>query len=355
MPCRSTNRPTSSFFDNSVGNPRIALEIALLALLSFIWGGSFTLIKVAIDTIPPATIVGARVTVAAFLLLLVAALQGFRLLRGWRTWAAFFIQGLFQSALPFLLIAWGEEHIASGLAGVLNATPPMFVLLILLTTNHGNHQIGAQKILGIGVGVVGVVVTMGPEALHGVGTVAPVAQGAVLAASVCHALATMWGRRFNRFPPIVTAAGAMTCAAVLMLPASLLIDRPWSLAPTPKAIGAVAFLAVVCTAAAMIIYFRLLRTLGPLTTASGSYLRAGFSVGLGVLILGERFAWHTLGGMMLIIVGVMAITVQLDRPQHWIERRKQRIELRGLDADRLRDIGVTRAGALREAGKPFWQ
>jgi drug/metabolite transporter (DMT)-like permease len=304
--------PTPS--DRCVRQTSIALEIALLALLALIWGGSFTLIKVAIDTVPPVTMVAARVTVAALLLALLAKMRGYALPHDRATWAAFFVQGLLQSVLPFTLISWGEEHIASGLAGVLNATPPMFVLLITLATQYEGGRVGTQKILGIGLGLAGVLVIIGAEALRGVGTAAPLAQGAVLAASLCYALAPMWGRRFGQLPAIVTAAGSMSCAALLMLPASLVIDRPWTLAPTPAAVGAVAVLAVLCTAIATIIYFRLVRTLGALATTSGSYLRAGFSVAFGILFLGENFTWSTLSGMVLIIVGVVAVTVQLRWP-----------------------------------------
>jgi drug/metabolite transporter (DMT)-like permease len=308
----SVTKPTPS--DRGGRQTNIALEIALLALLALIWGGSFTLIKVAIDTVPPVTMVAARVTVAALLLVLLAGMRGYALPRDRATWAAFFVQGLLQSVLPFTLISWGEEHIASGLAGVLNATPPMFVLLITLATQCEGGRVGTQKILGIGVGLAGVLVVMSAEALRGVGTAAPLAQSAVLAASLCYALAPMWARRFAQFPAILTAAGSMSCAALLMLPASLVIDRPWTLAPTPAAVGAVAVLAVLCTAIAMIVYFRLVRTLGALATTSGSYLRAGFSVALGIMVLGESFIWSTLAGMVLIVAGVVAVTAQLRWP-----------------------------------------
>src|SRR3982074_1179219 len=288
----------------------IALEIALLALLALIWGGSFTLIKVAIDAVPPVTMVAARVTVAALLLALLAKMRGYALPHDRATWAAFFVQGLLQSVLPFTLVSGGEEHIASGLSGVLNATPPMFVLLITLATQYEGGRVGTQKILGIGLGLAGVLVIIGAEALRSVGAAAPLAQGAVLAASLCYALAPMWGRRFGQLPANVTAAGSMSCAALLLLPAALVIDRPWTLTPAPEAIGAVTILAVVCTGGAMIVYFRLVRTLGALATTSGSYLRAGFSVAPGILVLGERFTWLTLAGMVLIIVGVVAVTLQ---------------------------------------------
>ncbi|MBR0716332.1 DMT family transporter [Bradyrhizobium liaoningense] len=289
----------------------LAFEIGLLLLLALIWGSSFTLIKVALPTIPPFTMVAARVTIAAILLILIAALQGYALPRQGSAWAAFFVQGLLQSALPFTLISWGEMHIASGLAGVLNATPPIFVLAIAMITERGRRAISSQKIIGVGLGLAGVVVTMGLDTLSGIGT-APLAQAAVLGASLCYALAPIWGQRFRDLPAIVTAAGAMTCAATVMLPTAAALERPWTLAAPPtQAIAAVIALAVVCTAFAMAIYFRLIHTLGPLGTTSGSYLRAGFAVALGTALLGERFTWPIVAGMALILAGVVAVTVSL--------------------------------------------
>jgi drug/metabolite transporter (DMT)-like permease len=154
----------------------------------------------------------------------------------------------------------------------------------------------------------GVLVTIGVESLRDFNTAAPPAQAAVLGASLCYALAPIWGQRFSALPPVVTAAGAMSCAALMLLPAALIVERPWTLAPAPEAVAAVIVLAVLCTAIAMIIYFRLVRTLGALGTSSGSYLRAGFSVALGILFLGESFTWSTLAGMALIVVGVVAVT-----------------------------------------------
>ncbi len=291
------------------GHTTLVVEIGLLLLLSLIWGSSFTLIKVAIPTIPPFTMVATRVTIAAVLLILIAAIQGYALPREGSLWAALFVQGLLQSALPFTLISWGEAHIASGLAGVLNATPPMFVLAIALMSGRGRRTISGRKIIGVALGLAGVAVSIGADALSGIGTAAPLAQAAVLCASLCYALAPIWGQRFAGLPAIVTAAGAMSCAAMLMLPAAAVLEQPWTLVPPPAtAIAALIVLAVICTAFAMVIYFRLIQTLGPLGTTSGSYLRAGFAVALGTAWLGERFTWPGLAGMALILVGVVAIT-----------------------------------------------
>jgi drug/metabolite transporter (DMT)-like permease len=297
----------------------LALEIGLLLLLSLIWGSSFTLIKVAIQTIPPFTMVAARVTIAAIILILIALAQGHALPRRGSDWAALFVQGLLQSALPFTLISWGEAHIASGLAGVLNATPPMFVLAIAMMTMRGRLTVNGQKIIGVGLGLAGVAVTIGTDAFAGIGTAAPLGQAAVLCASLCYALAPIWGQRFSGRPAIVTAAGAMSCAALLMLPIAAALEQPWTLAPPPaQAIAAVIALAVVCTAFAMVIYFRLIHTLGPLGTTSGSYLRAGFAVALGTAWLGEQFTWSSLAGMLFILAGVVAVTVPA--PAHGARR-----------------------------------
>lgn len=296
------------------GQTRLAFEIGLLLLLSLIWGSSFTLIKVAVPTIPPFTMVAARVTIAAILLVLIAATQGYTLPRQGSVWAAFVVQGLLQSALPFTLISWGETHITSGLAGVLNATPPMFVLGIAMTTGRGRQAISGRTIIGVALGLAGVALTMGVDALSGIGTAAPLAQAAVLTASFCYALAPIWGQRFASLPAVVTAAGAMSCAAALMLPIAAVLDRPWTLAPTSQAIAAVLGLAIVCTALAMVIYFRLIRTLGPLGTTSGSYLRAGFAVALGTTLLGESFTWSMLAGMAFIVMGVIAVTAPMRKP-----------------------------------------
>src|SRR5882757_562378 len=310
-PTVNTQAPTPNFKAAASGRNQFnpTLEISLLMLLSLIWGSSFTLIKVAIETIPPLTMTATRVTIAALLLVLIARMRGLSLPRERGIGLAFLIQGLLQSALPFTLINWGEKHIASGLTGVLNATPPIFVLLITAATGHGSQRITMQKTIGVGTGLAGVLVTIGLQPLRELQTAVPLAQIAVLGASLCYALAPMWGQRFSNLAAIVTAAGAMSGSAILMLPAAVIIERPWTLSPAPEAVLAVIILAVLCTAIAMIIYFRLVRTLGPLGTTSGSYLRAGFAVALGILFLGEAFSWSMMAGMILIIFGVVAVTV----------------------------------------------
>ena len=295
--------------DSTAKTAHMPTEFALLVLLSLLWGGSFTLIKIAVDTIPPATMVAVRVALAAAILFPIALWRGFAIPADRATWGGLLVQGFLQSALPFTLISWGETYIDSGLAGVLNATPPIFVFLITaFVTRH--EALDRQKAFGVAIGLAGVVVIIGTDALRGLGR-EPLAQLGVLGASLSYAVAPFWARRFAAIPAPVTAAGAMTGAALLMVPAALLVDRPWTLAPSRQAIVAVLLLAVLSTAVAMTIFFRLLRTLGALGTTSGSYLRAGFSVLLGIAILGETLAWPMLAGMALVILGVAGVNGQL--------------------------------------------
>jgi drug/metabolite transporter (DMT)-like permease len=215
------------------------------------------------------------------------------------------VQGFLQSALPFTLISWGERHIDSGLAGLLNSTPPLFVFLFGFATLRRAAGVG-RKLFGVALGFAGVLFVLGVDSLQGLGS-ETLAQLAVTGASVSYALAALYGRRFAGQPAIVTAARAMAMAALLMLPLACALDRPWELAPSAEGLAAVVLLAVFSTALAMIIFFRLLRTIGSLGTTSGSYLRAGFSVLLGVGLLGEPVTWSLAAGLALILAGVAAV------------------------------------------------
>ncbi len=287
-------------------------ELGLLVLLSFLWGGSFTLIKVAVETVPPATIVTGRLAIGAVLLVLLVKARGIAIPRTPELWGAFLVQGVLQSALPFTLISWGEKHIDSGLAGLLNSTPPLFAFLItFFVLREGGATL--RKFLGVATGFAGVGVILGPEILSGSGDSA-LGQLAVTGASLSYALAAIYARRFAGQPALLTAACSMAMATILMLPVSLYADEPWTLAPSPEAIWSVLALGVFSTALAMIIYFRLVKTLGVLGVTSGSYLRAGFSVLLGILLLDESLSLSLAVGLVLIFLGVAIVTGQIKWP-----------------------------------------
>ncbi len=282
------------------------IEIGLLVMLAFLWGSSFTLIKVAIDTVPPATIVLGRLMLGAALLLLLVRVRGIALPTSLALWGAFTVQGFLQSALPFTLISWGEKYIDSGLAGLLNSTPPLFAFLITFFI-LGQTEAPLRKFIGVIVGFVGVLVTLGPDVLNGT-TESVWGQIAVTGSSISYAVAAIYARRFSEQPALLTAACSMTMAMVLMVPVSVFADQPWTLTPSVEALWSIAALGVFSTMLAMIIYFRLVKTLGAVGVTSGRYLRAGFSVLLGVFFLGENITPSLLGGIILILLSVAIVT-----------------------------------------------
>jgi drug/metabolite transporter (DMT)-like permease len=285
----------------------LAGELLLLLLLAFLWGGSYPLIKLAVAEIPPITLIAARVGIAAFVLLLALRWQGHRLPLDGATWRALLLQAVFNSIGAWTLLAWGQRFVPSSLAGVLNSTSPLFVFLATwLFTRH--EATAPRRLLGALLGLAGVALVLGLGALSGLGR-ALLPQLAVLGGAVLYAGAAIHGRRFARLPPTVTAAGTMLWATACMLPASLALDRPWALAPSWTALGAAAFLGLFCTALALLLYFRLVCTLGSMGVASQSYLRAGIGALFGTLLLGEQLTPAIAAGLLLTILGVAAINL----------------------------------------------
>lgn len=304
------------------GNPG-ALDYALLVLLAALWGSSYAFIKIAVETVPPLTTIAIRALLASVILIAVAKAQGHRLdtVRG--HWPGLLMQALLNSILPFTLIAWSLVYIDSGLAGILNATPPIFVLLITyLWTRH--EPVTLSRLLGVAAGIGGVALMIGVDALSGLGRNA-LAQLAVTAASLCYGFAAIYGRRFNAVPPAITGAGTMAWAAVVLIPLSLIFDRPWTVSPSAASLAALFFLSAFSTALALILYFRLIRTLGSMGLSSNSYLRVAVSVFVGVAFLGESIGWSTIAGVILILTGVATI----NRAKHAGARDLSKTEISG--------------------------
>lgn len=285
------------------------LETFLLLLLSFLWGSSFTLNEVALQSLPPATLTFGRLLVAAIMLHALVFVLRLPYPKTSSRWAAHIVLGLVQSALPFALISWGQQHIDSGLAGLLNTTPPMFVFLLSFFL-IGGVESPAKKLLGIVIGFLGVLIIMGDSALAGEEE-SVLGQLAVIGASASYAVTAIYARRFSDQSPIVTATCSMTFGAMLLLPFALWFDQPSLLDPNAGSLLAVLFMGIFSTALAMAIYFRLIGTLGPLAVSTGSYLRAAFSVLLGVVLLGETFAPIHAVGLVLIFVSVAIVTGNL--------------------------------------------
>ena len=297
MNCPSASNPNPG--------PSLKFELCLLAMLALLWGSSYLLIKIAVADIPPVTLIAARVSIAAVFLLAVLAWQRAPLPSDAATWGKLFIQSVFTAIGAWTLLAWGQQFVDSGLAGVLNSTSPIFVFLITALVMRGPSP-GAWKFGGACLGLIGVTLIIGVDVLAGLGQQV-MAQLAVLLGAVLYACAAIYGRRFNHITPTATAAGTMIWAAAMLVPLSLIIERPWTLQPSTASMLTAGGLGVFCTGVALLIYFRLVRTLGSMETASQSYLRSGVSVALGVIVLGEQVTPVVGAGLACAILGVAAI------------------------------------------------
>ncbi|WCK01521.1 DMT family transporter [Agrobacterium tumefaciens] len=289
----------------------IARELLFLALLSTLWAASYTFIKIGVETIPPITFIASRTLIAGLLLVAVMRLRGLRLPTDLATWRLFFIQACINSVLPFTLIAWAEQSIDAGLAVILNATTPIFTfLLTALVIRH--EAVSGRKLFGTIAGMTGVCLIIGMEALGGAGE-AIWSQLAVLAAAFSYACAAIFGKNFKGLDPIMPAAGSLICGAVLLLPVSLIVDRPWTLSPSAASLTALVCLSVFSTALAFMIYFRLMQTLGSVGTTSQAYLRVPVGVAIGMVFLGEVPTSAMWVGLVCVITGVLAMTLSSRR------------------------------------------
>jgi len=285
------------------------VEWGLLIALSILWGGSFLFAKVAVGDLPPLTVVFLRVAIAALALIVVVRVMGLALPKG-RDWWPFVVMGAINNVLPFTLLFWAMTEVSSGLAAILNATTPLSTVLLahLLTTDE---RMSLPKVLGVLVGLCGVAVLIGVDALDGLG-LAVLAQFACIGAGLCYALATIWGRRLSGRPPLVVATGQVTASSLLLIPIVLVVDRPWTLSmPSAATIASVAALALASTALAYILYFRILRTAGATNLSLVTFLVPVSALALGAAFLGEAVTPSNVLGMALIGAGLALIDGRL--------------------------------------------
>ena len=290
-------------------------EWAMLLLLATIWGGSFFLNAVALRDVPVLTIVLGRVGIAALVLLLVLRMKGVMIPWDRRIWFAFAVMGLFNNVLPFGLIVWAQGHVESGQAAILNATTPIFAAIMAHAMTDDEKMV-VRQILGIVVGIAGVAVMMG-EAIRQDANSLLTAQCALLGASLSYGFVAAYGRRFRGFgvSPLVTATGQVSMASLFLLPLVLFIDQPWTLpAPATGSVLAVVGIAVICTAFAYGLYFRILATAGATNLSLVTMLVPVSAILLGLLFLDERLLPHHLAGLGLITIGLALMDGRLLRP-----------------------------------------
>ncbi|NPT47607.1 EamA family transporter [Paraburkholderia sp. 1N] len=289
----------------SGANP--ALDLILLLTLSTLWGASYTFIRVGVATIPPLTLIAARTLIAGSVLLLWMTVQRVSMPRDPAVWRRFVVQALLNSVVPFTLIAWAERSVEAGLATILNSASPVMAFLgTWLITRH--EQITPRKLFGVTAGIAGIGLVVGVNAFEGLGRQL-IPQLAIVAATVCYAGAAIYGRSFRGLSPVAPAAGSLIVGAILLVPVSLVVDRPWTLHPSLQSLLALMALAVFSTAMAFVIYFRLIPTLGSVGTTAQAYLRVPIGVAIGIAFLGESLSPSAWLGLGCVVAGVAAMTI----------------------------------------------
>lgn len=284
----------------------------MLILLSFVWGGTFFFQEVAVRELPVFTIVAVRVILAAAILLAVLALAGERLPRDWKIWRALFLLALINNVIPFCLIVWGQKEIASGLAAILNATTPIFTVLVAHYATTDEKITGA-KLIGVLAGFIGVAIVLGIDLLDGLGT-AVIAQIAILGAALAYGFGAIFGRKFRGMgiSANVTATGQLMASCVVLIPIALVVDTPWSLpAPGTGTIAALIGLGSVSTALAYILYFHILEKAGATNLVLVTFLIPVSALALGIFILGEVLLIQHAIGLLCIGVGLAALDGRL--------------------------------------------
>ena len=283
--------------------PRSFLLVLLLALL---WGSSYPLLKVSVETIPPLTVTALRSLGGALLLL---AALGPQVRELWKPGeiGPFFVQGIFNCILPWMLVSWAAVSIDAALATILNSLSPIFIFLLTWAITRHEAATG-RKFLGVALGLAGVVVIIGTDVLRGLGTHI-LAELACVAGALCYAIAAIIGRRYQGVSPLVPAAGATVTASLVMIPIALVVDQPWTLEPSTRSMVALAGSAVISTGLAFVVYFRLLATVGAIYMSSQAYLRILVGVGLSMIFLGETPSASMWMGLPLVIAGVVAMTL----------------------------------------------
>lgn len=287
------------------------LEWLMLIVLSILWGGSFFFNKLTVAEWPPFAVVQVRVGLAALALLLVVRIAGQSMAVGRELWIAFFGMGILNNLIPFSLFLWGQQQIASGLASILNATTPIFAVLVMHC--FGNEKATGLKLGGVLAGLIGVAILMGPDAISGLGSNLA-AQLACVLAAVSYAFSGLIGRRFRGVSPLVAATGQLTASTLMMLPIVFVMHPPWTLpVPSQTAFLALVGLALISTALAYLLFFRIMRTAGPSNVMLVTFLIPVSAILLGSGLLGEDLLPRHFAGMAAIFVGLALIDGRIMR------------------------------------------
>ena len=275
-----------------------ARDWSLLALLSVLWGGSFFFIGVVIRELPPLTVVLLRVSLAALFLLPLLWIYRIRFPQGLSGWKPFFAIALLNNILPFSLIVVGQTHITSGLASIINATTPLFTILVMAVA--GDEKLHARRVAGVVTGLIGVIIlhgqNLGFQSGEGIGILL------CLMAAFSYGLAALYARRkLSDSPPLATATFQMLASSLMMAVIAAVFERPWQL-PMPGLTTWLAMigLAALSTALAYIVFFQILRRSGSTNVMLVTLLIPVTAILLGYLVLGESVSLREMAGALVI-------------------------------------------------------
>ena len=293
---------------------RTLSDWALLMALVAMWGSAFLFIKLGVATVPPMTLVAARLVLGVAVLLPLVYMLGLRLPPLGATWFPFILLALLGNAIPFYLITWGQQTVPSALAGILMAAMPLATMVLAHFAVAGEHMT-RNRVAGFALGFLGIMSLLGPAALGGLGgsSLDVLAQLAILAGALCYAANSVLTRRLVKSEFLVSATAMLLVASVIVVPVALVMDRPWELAPGAPSILSILWLGVGPTAVATICYFQLISSAGPTFMSIVNYLSPCIAVILGVVLLDEEPGVYAYAGLALILAGI-AIS-QLGRRQ----------------------------------------
>ena len=286
-----------------------ALAWSLIVLLGAIWGGAFFLARVAVMEVPPLTLVLLRVVLAAVTLHLFLTVTGRTIVPHLGAWRLFLGMGLLNNAVPFSLLFVGQTQLSAGLASILNATTPIWTVLIAHAATS-DERLTSGKLAGIGLGFAGVATLFLPALADAVAS-PPWAMACVVGGAVSYGVAGVFGRRLRAIPPVVSSAGQLTASSLVMLPVALVAHGVPTLSYSGHAWAAVVALAVVSTAFAYVLFFRILGLAGATNVSLVTLIVPASAILLGALVLGERLAPSAWGGLVLIAGGLLVLDGRL--------------------------------------------
>jgi drug/metabolite transporter (DMT)-like permease len=314
-------KSTTAIEEQAATRPRHDVSDYLLLLaLACAWSSTYPLTKIGLQSIPPLTFIVTRSLIAAVFLLAVLRVRGISLPTELKAWKLFAFQQIINSTLPFLIITWAQQYVPAANTVVLAATTPIFAFLI--TWGITRHEPATPlKLAGAILGLAGTAVIIGLDALTSLGHEI-LAEIAILLATLSFACGTIFGLRMSGYQPTVIAAGSLLFGGLLLLPLSLIVEHPWTLRPTLASIAAAATMGIFSSALGLMLFYMCLARLGTLTTNSQAYLRIPIGVGLSVLLLGESVPPHLATGLVLVMIGVAAMTIPSGHIKRWLGRAR---------------------------------